>query len=773
MYIHFSRITSPRKLSITRPLKPWMTSADLALEFKSQLDALESHISQFLPFARGALMTLAQQNGGPLTSTSESSNACNFVPPAYNISPKQHDVIKGLVLTVPAADILNDDWLGKSTSATTPSPRLKSEDYPSPCSKIDDVLDGDKMFEQAENGKEPVWKKIARSSLSGRESTGVFRMRRGSKPKSNWASKLQQGILNQDEAVSQWAAILDRTDSETIARNKQTSISNINFLGHNEERKVQTTITEDSNERPATTSASDVVLDLMGVSSFDLALEDGEIPNTVADLVVQSETLSRNRFERAFQSETIPRKRAERNRVSSTPSTMLSKRGATSISVDRPKTEERNITNQMESAVSNKEKRTLQRGKAAFYSLDRENQLDGVYQISGINISLLVGCTKVLLSVIMISQLYLIPFALGFDMILPEYYSVLVSVANFADCILELTVLNVDHVAMRSLKKPTLQDWRDFYVRHGFLIDIVTIIPFELLPIPNEQYLWVIRLMRLTKLPHLIHTAYKSFKTDKDPQTMSVMRQSNALIVPLFACFCIFLHLQACILFFAGRLRGFSNADISPLEDSPLINKYIWAVSIAIGNTFPMIYKPTDPSEQFLTFSFVILGAAFNASIVGVLSALAMGYDASGRLYKQKIDELQDYMRHKNLAPVTRRKILKYYDFKYRGKYFEESALLQDLNESLRMEIATHNCRELVRKVPFLFRLQNDGRDELFVSKIASALQACHYIAGDVVFVQGQMGDDMFFILRGSLHVIVGGKPVATLTEGSFFGGKH
>ncbi|KAJ3107277.1 hypothetical protein HK100_003609 [Physocladia obscura] len=109
------------------------------------------------------------------------------------------------------------------------------------------------------------------------------------------------------------------------------------------------------------------------------------------------------------------------------------------------------------------------------------------------------------------------------------------------------------------------------------------------------------------------------------------------------------------------------------------------------------------------------------------------------------------------------------------------------MNESLRMEIAAQNCRELISKVPFLRREQNDGRDELFTGRIAGALLPCYYVAGDVLFVQGEIGGDMvlkkvfylnpnlkkdekYFCLTGKLHVLIGGKRVTVLRDGAFFG---
>ena len=61
------------------------------------------------------------------------------------------------------------------------------------------------------------------------------------------------------------------------------------------------------------------------------------------------------------------------------------------------------------------------------------------------------------------------------------------------------------------------------------------------------------------------------------------------------------------------------------------------------------------------------------------------------------------------------------------------------MNDSLRMEISAQTCRNLIQKVGFLRREMNDGRDELFLGKIAMVLIPCYYVAGDVIMTQGEV----------------------------------
>ncbi|KAJ3295627.1 hypothetical protein HDU79_008816 [Rhizoclosmatium sp. JEL0117] len=375
-----------------------------------------------------------------------------------------------------------------------------------------------------------------------------------------------------------------------------------------------------------------------------------------------------------------------------------------------------------------------------------------------------------LFSISYFSELWLIPVAICYDLQLPRYFSIIVSTKNTLEFLLEHITLRSNHPAMKLIKNPTVQDWRLHYWKNRLLVDVITIFPFELLAIDGNEYLWAIRLLRMYKLFEITRTSpiYNRLRV----KTQEWFRIGNAasLFFPLMFLFILFMHVQACVIFLTGRVFDFSNDDIEPYRDAIFFDQYMWSLYMSTANMFPLGYHPKNPMEQFITAVFVIAGAGLYACIVGAISSIAMGFDASGRLYKQKVDELKEYMRWKCLNPVTQRKVLKYYELKYRGKYFEEGSLLNEMNESLRMEIAVHNCRELISKVSFLKREQHDGRDDLFAGCIATALQPCYYVPGDILFLQGEIGADMYFLLSGSLNVLISGKRVAQLKDGAFFG---
>lgn len=90
------------------------------------------------------------------------------------------------------------------------------------------------------------------------------------------------------------------------------------------------------------------------------------------------------------------------------------------------------------------------------------------------------------------------------------------------------------------------------------------------------------------------------------------------------------------------------------------------------------------PYEQWSTIVTCLIGALLYASLVGTISSFSFGLDSSGRMYKQKMDEVNEYMSYKHLGPILKNKVRQYFQLKYRGKYFDEAAIMLELNDSLR-----------------------------------------------------------------------------------------
>ncbi|KAI9364842.1 hypothetical protein DFJ73DRAFT_956094 [Zopfochytrium polystomum] len=367
-----------------------------------------------------------------------------------------------------------------------------------------------------------------------------------------------------------------------------------------------------------------------------------------------------------------------------------------------------------------------------------------------------------------IALIWLIPANTAFSLgIFSVVFDIVITAIFVADSFIGFyTIRRVDES-----EATTLREWQARYLARNLVLDVVTVLPLSWIPrLGGTELADFARLIRVVKLPAIALRNPFYVELRKVLERMMGLGQAFSGIFLLLFGLCVFLHVQACILFLSGRLMNFSNGPIQAIINQTQPEQYAWSLFQAVGNIVPITYKPEEIIEEIVAVCFIIVGAGLNACIVGTISSIAMGMDASGRLYRQKMDELRDYMDWKHLNPSLRRKIQKYYELKYRGKLFEENALLDGINSSLRTEVAVHNCKELIKKVPFLNRQEDDGRDEQFLGRIALALTARYYVVGDTVVAQGETGAEMFFILSGMVNIVVNDRLVASFREGMFFG---
>ncbi|KAI9330611.1 hypothetical protein BDR26DRAFT_1011274 [Obelidium mucronatum] len=421
-------------------------------------------------------------------------------------------------------------------------------------------------------------------------------------------------------------------------------------------------------------------------------------------------------------------------------------------------------------------------------SLDAFDQSDfeGMsFQVNGMHPkSLLITTLDMLMILMNFVCLALVPLLIGFEDLIGFddvlYFQVTITAVYVLDSLVTMATPQsmLSKTAIYSIReyevmRPFLNQWIWKWCKTCLIPDILSIVPFNLiLPIDSiyARFFWTFRLVRVLRLPYLVHrcAAFTRFRTWLENKWGAGITK----VVPIAVAIFIFIHYNACLIYFSGHIHGFSGWDMiwTKRVGATFWEFYIWSFVLGVGNMFPMSFKPQTLVEQFIAIIFIFAGAGLYAVLVGYISSAAMSIDNSGRIYNQKMEELVDYIRWKKLSSETKQKLISYYETKYRGKYFEEEGLLSDMNESLRTEISLQNTRDLITKVPFLRRDASDNRNEIFYSRIAAVLHVRYYIPGDSITKQGELGNDMFFILSGKVDVLVNGTRKVSLYDGAYFG---
>lgn len=188
------------------------------------------------------------------------------------------------------------------------------------------------------------------------------------------------------------------------------------------------------------------------------------------------------------------------------------------------------------------------------------------------------------------------------------------------------------------------------------------------------------------------------------------------------------------------------------------------------------------------TYTFLLVGYGFRISnsyrdmyctIIGLLIGLCLKlyflaqvvqivhkYNSSANKYRQHMQQLNEYVRYKGLPETIKRRVTKFFDFKFQKHFYKENEILGTITPQLRQDIILHTCRRFVEKVDFFRDLPLQ-----LLLKIVSCLRSTIFLPNDVIMHGGIAGDTMYFISYGTVAVYtIGGREICHLTDGSHFG---
>lgn len=130
------------------------------------------------------------------------------------------------------------------------------------------------------------------------------------------------------------------------------------------------------------------------------------------------------------------------------------------------------------------------------------------------------------------------------------------------------------------------------------------------------------------------------------------------------------------------------------------------------------------------------------------------------------MNQLEEYMRQKQLLLNLRNRILQYFIFKCGDKFFKESMISNLLSKNLKRDAGLHVCKSLIKNVSLFCQL-----NLLKISKIVNYLIPEIFLPHDVIVRARTYWKVMYFISSGTVAVYTRtGKEVCHLQDGAYFG---
>ena len=172
--------------------------------------------------------------------------------------------------------------------------------------------------------------------------------------------------------------------------------------------------------------------------------------------------------------------------------------------------------------------------------------------------------------------------------------------------------------------------------------------------------------------------------------------------------------------------------------------------------------------ERLFGICAMIIGAGIFAYGITNIVAIVANLTADEASFRHRMDEVNEYMNARELPNDLRLEIR---EFMYNMRKSEhkkldiETEVLSEISSMLRSKVALAINDHFLAKMPFFI-----GSDPNFLMELSLSMRMICFAALEDVVVEGEIGNEMFFIFRGAVEVLKHGEQIMILGENQYFG---
>lgn len=284
--------------------------------------------------------------------------------------------------------------------------------------------------------------------------------------------------------------------------------------------------------------------------------------------------------------------------------------------------------------------------------------------------------------------------------------------------------------------------------RISLIVDILAAVPFVL--VFNSKILILLRLLKLVRVGEMMHELRQWAN-----------RYSNQLTILFFFFWITLIAHWLC--------SGWLLLNVKPSDTdvwSWYVDSLYWTITTLTTVGYGDI-TPVTNAQKFYAMFVELAGVLTYGYLIGNVVNILSKKDPSKIKFRENMEKLSALSRLRNLPSSLQERIKDYYVYMWKKKMgFDEAEFINGLPIGLKKEVSLQLKKEIVEKIP-LFQ----NTTEHFLMEIALRLKPMVSIPGEIIFRQGDIGHEMFFIVKGKVAIIKSEtKVVKILNDGDFFG---
>jgi len=397
-----------------------------------------------------------------------------------------------------------------------------------------------------------------------------------------------------------------------------------------------------------------------------------------------------------------------------------------------------------------------------------------------------VGLWNILIMFISIYNAWAVPFRLAFSTGLSHYY-----IDWALDCFL-LFDMFLHYCRFAFVHEGELIDDIDRvkqrYIHGNFKVDLFSVVPCDVIIYFSGQSnrkimvmatLRIPKLLRLGRLPSILRDVFR------------VLEDMNLPLAPLrlvefLSGVILIAHWAACG--FYAFARWGNNRDCMGLDQSS-VSLNIWAteyaecrwedtwikrqvindkITIDGGQVWQRYLRsfnwalptlvvvvigdvvPVTSAETLYAFVWMVVGVTINAAIIGNVANIVANIDTSSSNFAKKVDEIKKLMHEHHVSQHLHDRVNQFLIFlwEHEGAQSEDS-FVKELPYTLQLQVTEHTRQRHISSCPFFDFCSND-----IVKALSLRLKHLLFSKGDILVNFGDMGQEMFFLERGSVEVL-------------------